>query len=58
MSPIMSPIMTPYNLLADQILTAMQEERDSKMLREMNGKVCAKKQELYLGIYKPQPEEQ
>lgn len=53
----MSPVMTPYNLLADQILTEMQEERDSKMLQEMNGKACAKKQELHLGIYKPQPEE-
>ena len=54
----MSPIMTPHNLLADQILVDMQEQRDSEMLREMNGKACAKKQELCLGIYKPQPEEQ
>lgn len=54
----MSPMMTPYNLLAEQILTEMQDERDSKMLREMNGKACAKKRELHLGAYKPQPEEQ
>jgi hypothetical protein len=54
----MSPLMTPHNLLAEQILVEMQDERDSKMLQEMNGKVCAKKQELHLGIYKPQPEEQ
>jgi hypothetical protein len=53
----MSPIMTPYNLLADQILTEIQDERDSRMLCEMNGKHCAKKQEAYLSAYKPQPEE-
>jgi hypothetical protein len=52
----MSPIMTPYNLLADQILIEIQDQRDFDLLREMNGKHCAKRQKLHLGAYNPQPE--
>jgi hypothetical protein len=56
MPPIGYAFRTDSEMVADLILAEMQAERDDSLLREMNGRKCARRQIQHLASFRPQQE--